>query len=840
MSNDAAVTGRKGGRKKWAGLGVLVGLVVVLAPWWKNHAALVDFTDYGLVMAAVGRIEAGERPYLDFVTPIQTLQFTVSWWAEKVAGARYLSLTYANAVFIVLSFVGLAAALWRSLGAGVAIVVAAAVVGASSSQHTIVWYNAVGTTVLGVVVWVLAARPRDGRWSAAAIACVWLALWVGGMTKLTYQVAALAFAMTLTFRAGWLGEVSWRRARLMMLGHFGFGVIAPVATEVMWTGATLEQWLYNVIVLPAGFRTGMLWQLATAKFYLHTPHDYYKPLHFTYAGAWGVGLLLVASAMAAASIAKGGARRVVRSVMLAVIAAGGWICMGVILATNMDISYLAGAAALVFATGIALAYAEGATAAKWTKVVLVVASLTLLVPAWWSAWRGTRALWTHDLALRQEMVSADDLPERLAYLRGMRIPATLHASLQEYQRQAERLKAHGVDETGFYCVNATDWLVRAMPAARHDDLPLWLASGTTTSDADSWRMAKRIESDERIQVILSYAGWNYWTSGMTELLGKYFREERWGPRLYAYVRDAGVSVFEFGTNTQSNLYWRDMDVSGAKPLVHRASNGLFYLGSEGAHRIDFARGVYRFAAEMVADRHGRSGGVARATLTVHAREGEEPAEEIWRDTIELGPEERWVARPLAVSPGGRPVTLTVDAVEGAGVRFGWRRLRTEHAGEVGEEPPRPINRLLAGRSIDARVLWGGGEAVGVEGVAHGVVEHTGANGGALESGAPGEVWVRLGRRIGRLAGEYQYIGDARPEDYGATGMKVTVIYYKSGRFEVVHTRELRPSVNPEDRGVQRFDFGVPEGEGWVALVVTPAPGNAEPLGRISWRKFQAW
>jgi len=836
MSNAAGVSERKRGRWGWAGLGVVAGLVVVLAPWWRNHAALVDFTDYGLVMAAVGRIEAGERPYLDFVTPIQTLQFTLSWWAEKVAGARYLSLTYANAVFIALSFVGLAAALWRRLGAGVAVLIAASVVGASSSQHTIVWYNAVGTTVLGLVVWLL-ARPRDGAWGAGALAVVWLALWLGGMTKLTYQVAALAFAWTLTFRAGWMGDVTWRCARRVMIGHLGFGVIAPVVTELAWTGATLEQWLYNVIVLPAGFRTGMLWQLATAKFYLHTPHDYYKPLHFTYAGAWGVGLLVVVTGLAAWGVAKNPERRGRRSAMLAALGAGAWICTGVILATNMDISYLAGAAALVFATGIALAQAESGKVSGGMKAVLVVAAVTLLAPAWQAAWRGTRALWTHDPEARATMVSADDFPERLAYLRGMWIPATLHRSLEEFLRQAPRFDGGGVGTGAFYCVNAMDWLVRALPEARHADLPLWLASGTTTSDADSWEMAERIESDERIQVILSYAGWNYWTAGMSAMLAKHFYEERWGPRLHAYVRIPEVSVFEFGTNTQSNLYWRDMTISGAEPRVHRAANGLFYLGARESFRIDFARGLYRLAGELVGERSGGGDGVARATLKVHAREGDALAEEIWKDTIELGPDEPWATLPFAVSPGGRPVTFIVEAIEGGGAQFGWRRLQTEHAGEAGGQAPRGIDRRLKGEAVDTTVLWDGGEAVGVEGVKYGSVQHVDDG---MESGAPGEIWVKLGRWIGRLAGEYQYIGDERPEDFGKTGMKVTVAYYKSGRFEVVHTRELRPSVKEEDRGPQRFDFGVPEGEGWVALVVTPPSGSAEAVGRIAWRKFQAW
>lgn len=197
-------------------------------------------------------------------------------------------------------------------------------------------------------------------------------------------------------------------------------------------------------------------------------------------------------------------------------------------------------------------------------------------------------------------------------------------------------------------------------------------------------------------------------------------------------------------------------------------------------------------------------------------------------------------RPFAVSPGGRAVTLTVRVEEGAGARFGWRKLQTEHAGEVGSEAPRGMVARLKGERIDTTVLWSGGDVVGAEGVRHGSVQHVADDEGALASAAPGEVWVKLGRRIGRLAGEYQYIGDARPEDLANTGMKVTVAYYKSGRFEVVHTRELRPGVNEEDRKPQRFDFGVPEGEGWVALVVTPVSGSEEASGRIAWRKFQAW
>ena len=38
----------------------------------------------------------------------------------------------------------------------------------------------------------------------------------------------------------------------------------------------------------------------------------------------------------------------------------------------------------------------------------------------------------------------------------------------------------------FYLANGTEWMVRVMPEARHRDLPLWFALGTTLSDVDGW------------------------------------------------------------------------------------------------------------------------------------------------------------------------------------------------------------------------------------------------------------------------------------------------------------------------------------------------------------------
>ncbi|HTO03259.1 MAG TPA: hypothetical protein VL069_06125, partial [Opitutus sp.] len=413
-------------------LAAAASIVLLLLPWWRNHALLVDFFDYGLVMAAAGRMQLGESPYVDFVSPIQTLQFLGALAAERLGGARYLSLTYAGAAFMLASFVGLTALLWRTWGARCALLMALTIVVASAGQHTIIWYNAMGVIWLAIVVWITAQTRSDQRGELGRLALVWAALWLGGMTKLTFQAAALAFAITFTLRAAFANSLSWRRARLRILSFFGFGVIAPIATEMWVTGATLEQWITNVLILPARFRTDMLGQIVTGKFYLQTPHDYYYPLFFKFAGAWGVALLACTVIIIAASLrAQSPRTRAIDWAMLAVLGLGAWISSAVLLATNMDIAYLSAAVPLVLAIGLVRAFSPSSAGVRriWIRWIFGGAAVSLLVPAWLAAWAGTRALWGHEPLDRATMASADDLPVRFGYLRGMKILPTLHADL---------------------------------------------------------------------------------------------------------------------------------------------------------------------------------------------------------------------------------------------------------------------------------------------------------------------------------------------------------------------------------------------------------------------------
>jgi hypothetical protein len=827
-----------------AAVAVGLGLVSLLAVWWRNHAILVDFCDYGLVMSAVGRINLGERPYVDFLTPIQTLPFFVGWIAERIGGARYLSLTYANAVFLAASYVILLSILWRRLGPVLAWLVSTAVVAASACQHTIVWYNAVGTLWIAIVSWLTSQPWKVDTRGILRVSAVCLVLWLSGMTKLTYHIAALAFAATFTFRCAVLHQISWQQAARAMLLYTLFGVVAPVGTELLLTGATLDQWLYNVIALPARFRTGMLGQIKTATFYFHTPHDYYKPLRFTFVGAWGVVLLLGVGCVIAYSIFRRSSRRGVELALLAVPLGGAWLCGSVLLATNMDIAYVSAASWLVFAVALVLAFTESQSrrAGNVARAILAVGSVTLLVPALQSAWHGTRALWGHEPMVRSELVPAAGLPPRFAYVKGMLLTRPMYESLEEFEVLQRTLSERGVPNSAYYFVNATDWMVRVVPEARHAGLPLWLAGGTTLSPEDAWAVGDWLERSKDVDVILSHEAWNYWYPGMKQALDANFRTGRAGLRLITYVReDKPPPALEFANNTQSNLYMRDMKITGRAPHVKLSSNNLFYLGGTTPYRLDFESPLFRLTGEIYGELLPNSQGPTSATFSVYARDGDTLKERMVHETIELSAGQRTALKTFSISPGGRPVSFLLTFSSGGTANFGWRRLDTQHSGPLKPNPPHAVSSELQRKDLgqpEIDALFKGDHAAVGALAAYGTVNNLPApvQDGVLLA-APGEIWIRVDQQVGRLTGEFVFAEPSTPFP-SANVVRVSAVYYKSGRFEIRQQAELRPGTTPADRQPHRFQVNLPEGIGWIGLVVTVPEENRAPLGNILWRDLR--
>jgi hypothetical protein len=588
----------------------------------------------------------------------------------------------------------------------------------------------------------------------------------------------------------------------------------------------------------------MLSQLTSFRSYLQTPHDYYGAA-FDFIGVWGLGLLVLVGALAAAFRSR--ARQAFRGrelVLLSVLVVGGWICGGVLLLTNMEISYVAGAAWLVLATGVALGVtareAEGTPSRH--RIILGVAAVTLLVPAMAAGWKGTRALWGHEPLRRGEFVTADDLPERFHYLKGMRITPKLKSSLLEFAEKQDWLHAGGVRPSAFYFVNASEWMVRVVPEARHRGLPLWLAGGTTFSESDAWVIAARIEKGDEVQALFASDAWNYWYPGMKKTIDEQFRETRLGDRLFAYVRREPPEPLEFAINTNSNLYSPGMKIEGG-PVDLRIASDLFYFGSRNAHQIDFEYGLYQLAGEAIGDLAAEGAELrSTAVMKIYSREAGVLKDLLWEGEIELSAGKPIASRTFSVSPGGRPVSLVLLDAKGAPATFGWRKLYTSHAGPLDPIGPWPMNRRLKQQPFDQaarRKLFETENpavtevsAFGGERVAFGAA---GAEAVMLRGGS--EIWMRIDQQTGHVTGDFGLHEDLWTV---ASGVRVSVVCFKSGRFDVMYRRDLYPKNNDADRQPQRFEVWMPEGIGWIGLLVTPIGTSPLDSGGVWWRNVRVY
>lgn len=816
------------------------GVVLALLPWWRNRTLLLDFFDYGLVMAAVGRIASGDRPYVDFSTPIQTLQFIVSAWSERLFGATYLGLTMGNGFFIGGSLVLFFALLRKRVGGWLGWTLAVAIVVGTSSQHTIIWYNAIGTLCLAVVVWNGADAGRRGAAGWGNEVAIWAALWLGGMNKLTYQAAALAFAVTLAWQAANEQRTSWTTAWRRIFAYGVFGLIAPVASELCYTKASLADWLQNVVVTPARFRTDMLQQIGELPFYFKTPHDYYKPLYFSAIGAAGTILIVLITALLAGELlAAEGERRWRRLALLGLLAGGAWICGVVLLATNMDIAYLSATAWLVFATGLIVAFpmADGGRK-RCARALLAAAAIGLTVPAWISAWAGARALWGHQKLVRERLVSTDDLPPEFGYLRGMRVLPSFHGSVLDFSQRRAELAATGVRDDEYYFTSATEWLVRALPESRHRGRPLWFAGGTTLSDDDAWALGEEVAHDPHSTVIVGYGGWDFWYAAFRKMLAEDYRDRR-GEWLRLFVRRTPPDPVTFAVNTHSNLNVGAIRVHSGAAELAAAKNGLFYYGGSKPHRLDCGFGLYRLAGEMVGELPAAAAGPARARFRIMARDGARLTDTLWDETVELSADARTITRPFAISPGGRPVSLMVNFASGGRATFGWRALKTEQAGGNESTPPWPMDWRLPPSPMQAQLrgkLLADGKNIERDLRVFGDVKQSAVADGTIVQAAPGEIWFRPPVGQGHLSGDFvAHTTPGLPE--AESGLRVCVIAYRAGRFDLMMQRDF-PADTKTGEHAGHFEAWLPEGEGWFGLVALRLGHSAEPVGAVDWRQLR--
>lgn len=828
----------------WWALGAVV---MLLLPWWRNHTLLRDFYDYGNVIAAAGRIHLGERPYVDFLTPIQTLQFYSAALAESLFGERYLSLTYANAIFIAGAFWLLSKVLLRPLGWVTASLVAAAVTSASAAQHTLVWYNAMGVLWLAIAMWLAGSWAKEARSPHAEIVLLFAVLWLSGMTKLTYHAAAMAFVLLFIFRARLDGRITTKAAAFVVTGTLICGIAAPLATELLGTGATFAEWKHNVLLL-AQSRFELLRAALGTKFYLRTPHDYYHPMYLPFVGAWGVAVLAGAVAIAGMSVWGRKEGRAREGLTLGVAALGALACGLVFLAAHFEIAYFAGAAWLVLATGLVVAFVplDTSSVSRAARVLLGVAALTLLVPSWISAWQGARAIWGRTALNRAELVSTNDLPAEFRYLRGMRITPEMHGTLEEFSRYRRELESLKVPPSAFYFTNGTEWLVRVVPEARHGGLPLWLQPGTTFSPADLPAIAARFRRGAELQAIVAEDAWNTWPPELKSALDARYREQRAGVfRVYRlgeqYAEPLADPVFA-AEKTETHLFTKRIGVREGRIDLFDAPEAWF-IGSRASNQLELDFALEKLTGEMVLEREAGAGRETSAVFRIRERVKDRPGPVVLERRLSLSAGERLGAERFAVEAKHQGLFLEVELSPATRAIAGWRRLRANTWGGADNSLPGPLDAKLAVRPnlpswSSALFASGSPEAAEIAGFGM-AVDPTQRDGvPELFAHAPSEVWLRVERPSGRISGEFGLREGAWKNPDTLPGVRATVVFCHGGRLEVLFERELWTKRNEADRRPQTFDVALPEPTGWVGLIFRSLDPDTNAWGHSWWRKVR--
>lgn len=158
-------------------------LLLLILPWWRNHDHLRDFMDYGLVIAANGRIADGERPYVDFVTPIQAGFLWFNYQVETWTGGNYYGLTLGALPSLVGGFALLGYTHSRRWPWWWSLLAAWTVLMGSVGQHTIIWHNSLGVLCLAVALWVTTLWPGGSRPSWRWFLLLGVALAISGDTS---------------------------------------------------------------------------------------------------------------------------------------------------------------------------------------------------------------------------------------------------------------------------------------------------------------------------------------------------------------------------------------------------------------------------------------------------------------------------------------------------------------------------------------------------------------------------------------------------------------------------------------------------------------------------------
>lgn len=790
--------------RRWSWLLAASVTVLALAPWWRNHRYLRDFYDYGLVMAGNARITGGERPYVDFVTPIQTGTFLFNGWPERLGGDTYQAMTRGAAALTILGVALLAGVLLRRWSTLPAIGLAGAVVCMTATQHTIIWHNTLGALCLAVAVCSAAIAPVIRREHLGWHLLTAGALAIGGITKLNAQLVAICGVLAWTLLQGFKGRASWSRVSVTALLVLLFAGVLPVAFELAWTHATPAQWWHNVVAMPFGSRTGDLGEALHGKFYFQTRHDYYGALPVPQLGAVG---LAVTAAFVVAAIRALGWRQAGWIVAAALFAAASGAAL---LATNYEIAYVAIGAWFALVAALWLGFDLRGTG-RFFYGGLIVPALVVGALAWQSAWTGQRALFGYSTVPRADYVDGGKAAEDFSYMRGTMLPPEIGDSMTSAANWFGRLSAQ--EKAGVFYGPGLEWLERIWPARKLPDMPLWMHLGTSYGEAEEARLLKAMSAPDGYRYVLVPEARDYW-GAMTKAFDR-FNKRHAGPVWFLYERlPVGVVswrplefLHDFGGNVNSTWLHSTM-------AMQSLADGRSFIGvNHGAGELMLTAPSNRAQGEAV----------------VRLRPGEKvsPAAKIrfevfsvaggnyyprWSAEVGLPENQAEVVVPFPVDCGGSPLRflVTIPPELSGRVAAGWRALQLLHSVDGPAAPTRlqlgaqdayPASAAMRRALLPAD--WNPSEVL---------VRNCRVGDRGLEVSPGGEIWIRLAGLHTAIDG-VATVADGIPLPADPV---VRVLYLKGAKLEVLTQSAIRA---PE----RKFAFRAwsAEPDGWLVILTEP-------------------
>ncbi len=807
---------------------LIIILIGATALWLRNRDILSDLYDYSSMITAAGKIEEGFRPYTDFRSTMQSACYALPSWVENIAGHNYLGLTWGGLLLSLAGTLALFGLLRKSYGATVSAMMAGAICWAGFAQHVVIFYNPLGILCLAMVIFGLAPNLPRQVVRSPRIWLVTMALIIGGANKINFQALTLGIASLLVLRQWATGTLSGKLFLQWLTGLWIGGLFLPIALELWWTGATPQEWYFNVVGL-AEARVGFVPLIFSLESYLSPTYTLHKHILFQPLHTVGLGVLLVVTVLAWFQAPHQfhdnhpNARRLLAlraTLILTTIAVG---IGGVLLTiTNIEIITLTSLGVLVGTIAIASSY--GIAERRITRVLLGSAALFWAVVGGHAAWSGSRILYARENIDRTPFVRLVNAPSSLRYFEGVRLDADLRTSLLLTAKELEKIKINDGDLSHVLFGPSLEWMERAHPESILKGMPVWYDLGTSLQESDGPWLIERVES-KKIDRIFVHPAWESWPPDFQVWLNKNFRTIPLGMVVKLYERRTDLQVSRaprtFADNnalamldrTGSQIHVRTTRVPLDNPPHFKQSPWGEFFGTSGGWTWWWDRPTRVVEGMFIAVTSPNSLNSVSVNWSIIADPEGDPEVLLSREA-RLSSEQSDFRSPFRVESNGRPLVFVTEITDGEieSVATGWREMRVHHVGDSpGAQPPPGLNLTEpAYESIlaDGSVNW-----IRTEGNVR-LEDPTALFGHSFET------W-KQGTSAGGIWQATMKI-EPQPEQGGADPV-IMLVWSKSTRLEI-----LKQEVVPTKSGTFSLEAWTPEPDGWMGVVVRPLE-HGKPL-----------